>query len=178
MSSLPDYLAPGLAIVSVGINPSLPSARAGYAFANPRNRFWPALNGSRLVEEVLTPGVAAIECLFLHHRIGFTDIVKRPSAMEKNLDTAELREGAALLRDKLLRYQPRIVWFHGKTPYEKLLQYGFGQKLKADWGLQPEKLEGMRCFVTPNPSPANAAFSLQDLIGWYDRLAALRDQPE
>jgi len=32
-----------------------------------------------------------------------------------------------------------------------------------------------RVFVTPNPSPANAAFSLEDLTDWYARLARLRE---
>jgi hypothetical protein len=29
-------------------------------------------------------------------------------------------------------------------------------------------------FVTPNPSPANAAYTLDELTGWMRRLAALR----
>ena len=49
MKTLPDYLRPGLDIVSIGINPSLPSVREGYYFANPRNRFWRALNASGLL---------------------------------------------------------------------------------------------------------------------------------
>ena len=34
---------------------------------------------------------------------------------------------------------------------------------------------GALAFVSPNPSPANAAFSLDDLVASYDELAALRD---
>ena len=81
METLPDYLRSGLDVVSIGLNPSLPSVRAGYYFANPRNRFWRALHGSRLVtaEEVMEPGIAAMEAL-LQQGFGFTDVVKRPTA--------------------------------------------------------------------------------------------------
>ena len=43
--TLPDYLTDGLDIVFVGLNPSEFSVQAGHYFANPRNRFWAALNG-------------------------------------------------------------------------------------------------------------------------------------
>ena len=105
MQTLPDYLAENLSIISVGLNPSLPSAEAGYYFANPRNRFWPALNASRLVNEPLQPGQAAMQTLFAYYKIGFTDLVKRPSAMGKDLKAADYREGVPLLQEKLLQYR-------------------------------------------------------------------------
>ena len=80
LKTLSDYLGPGLEIVSIGLNPSLPSVREGFYFANPRNRFWRALNGSGLLAEPLVPGVAAMEVLLTRDRIGFTDVVKRPTA--------------------------------------------------------------------------------------------------
>ena len=46
MKTLPDYLAPGLDIIFVGINPGSYSAQVGHYFAGPRNRFWPAINRS------------------------------------------------------------------------------------------------------------------------------------
>ncbi len=72
--SLPDYLADGLDIVSIGINPSRYSVERGFYFARPGNRFWPTLNASGLVPEKLDPGIAAIETLFNRYRIGFTDV--------------------------------------------------------------------------------------------------------
>ena len=168
---LPDWLAPGLRIVSVGINPSIPSAKAGFPFANPRNRFWPALNASTLVAEPLTPGVAAMSVLLERDGIGFTDVVKRATPMEKDVSRKEFLAGAELLLGKLRAYQPALVWLHGKTPLTSLCRMA-GIKPGSEWGLQPELLEGVRIFVTPNPSPANAAFSLDDLIEWYNDVAA------
>ncbi|HEX7048081.1 MAG TPA: mismatch-specific DNA-glycosylase [Gammaproteobacteria bacterium] len=173
-STLPDWLAPGLRIVSIGINPSLPSARAGFPFANPRNRFWPALNASGLVEAPVEPGIAAMDILLERDRIGFTDIVKRATPMEKNVGREEFRAGADVLLGKLHAYQPRVIWLHGKTPLNSLCRAA-GISPGGDWGLQPVSLEGIPLFVTPNPSPANAAFSLENLIGWYKRLAETVD---
>ena len=51
METLPDYLAPGLDIVFIGLNPSTISVLAGHYFANPRNRFWTAFNQSGLVTQ-------------------------------------------------------------------------------------------------------------------------------
>src|SRR5690606_25773480 len=105
--SLPDWLAPGLRVVSIGINPSLPSAHAGFPFANPRNRFWPALNASRLLSAPVEPGIAAMQTLLERERIGFTDVVKRASAMEKDLRAAEFRAGAEMLLEKMQRSEER-----------------------------------------------------------------------
>src|SRR4029450_9362404 len=38
-------------------------------------------------------------------------------------------------------------------------------------GPQPEAVRATRLFVVPNPSPANAHFTLADQTSWYDRLA-------
>jgi len=174
MNTLPDWLDDNLRLMSIGLNPSLPSARAGYPFANPRNRFWPALNASRLVAEPIEPGVAGIERLFRDYRIGFTDVVRRPTPGGSDLRAADYRKHAPELHQKLVRYQPGLAWFHGKQAYRAYLRYGEGERPDTlDWGLQPRSIDGVPVFVTPNPSPANAAYSPDDLVAWYDRLAEM-----
>lgn len=175
METLPDYLRVGLDIVSIGLNPSLPSVRDGFYFANPRNRFWRALNASGLAGEPLEPGIAAMEKLYKSCAIGFTDVVKRPTAGGHGLRAADYREWAPLLHDRLLQYQPRIAWFQGKQAYANYLKYAVELRPVINWGEQALCIGDSRVFVTPNPSPANAAFSLDDLIDWYTRLAHLRD---
>ncbi|MBT8131751.1 MAG: mismatch-specific DNA-glycosylase [Gammaproteobacteria bacterium] len=175
LETLPDYLRPGLDIISIGLNPSLPSVREGFYFANPRNRFWGALNASGLVPEILEPGVAAMDILFEKYALGFTDLVKRPTAGSGALRAADYREWAPLLRDRLVAHPPRIAWFHGKLAYANYLKYAMEVKPAIDWGEQHLRIGESRVFVTPNPSPANAAWSLDDLSGWYRRLAGLRD---
>ncbi len=175
METLPDYFGPDLDILSIGLNPSLPSVRDGFYFANPRNRFWRALNASRLVEETLVPGIAAMDILFDSYHIGFTDVVKRPTAGGKDLRAADYREWAPVLQEKLLSFRPRIAWFHGKQAWVNYLRYAEGKRPPVDWGAQPQAIGTTRVFVTPNPSPANAIYSLDDLVGWFDALADYRD---
>ena len=177
LKPLPDFLDGSPDIVTIGVNPSIASSKAGFYYAHPRNRFWAALNASRLVPVELVPGPAALQRLSVEFGIGFTDIVKRPTPMEKDLSTADLREGAEILHEKLLRVKPKILWFNGKTPHDRLMRLLKREKA-GGWGEQPDDWEGMKLFVCPNPSPANASFSLDDLIHWYNRLADLRERLE
>lgn len=171
MNTLPDYLGPGLRLLSIGLNPSLPSVAAGFYFANPRNRFWRALNASDLVDAPVEAGPEAVRTLFERRRIGFTDLVKRPTRGAADLRTADYRAGAQRLMAILEDSQPAYAWFHGKLAYTRFVRHGLGLDERSDWGLQALSIGASRCFVTPNPSPANAVFSLQDLVHWYDRLA-------
>jgi len=174
-ATLPDYLADGLEIVSVGLNPSPRSVAAGFYFAHPRNRFWAALEGSGLAPSVGPPGREALERLLRHHRIGFTDVVKRPSPGSGALRAADFRRWAPVLAGKLARHRPGIVWFHGAVAYRGFLKHGIGRTCGAiAWGEQAERIGSSRVFVTPNPSPANAAYRLDDLIRWYRLLGELR----
>jgi TDG/mug DNA glycosylase family protein len=171
LKTLPDFLAPDLRLLSIGLNPSLPSVAAGYYFANPRNRFWAALNASRLLDEAVTPGGAAVQHLFECAGIGFTDLVKRPTRGAVELRAADYRSGALRLQTAIRRYQPRMAWFHGKLAYKQFLLRAGYRSDTDDWGLQPLSVGATRIFVTPNPSPANAVFSLRELVAWYDALA-------
>ena len=172
MQTLPDYLDHKLKIVSIGLNPSPVSVKAGYYFANPRNRFWKALNSSRLVNDELLPGEAAMQELFMKYKIGFTDLVKKPTRMGNELRVADYREGTRLLKEKLLQYQPGIAWFHGMVIYRNYLKYAEGKEIEIPWGVQKHSIGKTRVFVTPNPSPANARYSIEDLAGFYNAMVS------
>jgi TDG/mug DNA glycosylase family protein len=172
-STLPDYLEEGLDIVFVGLNPSEYSVKAGHYFANPRNRFWAALNRSGLVSRDMTPERDAD---LLHHGIGFTDVVKRPTPQASGLRTADFRRWALVLREKLLRYRPRIACFLGVTAYAEYLRHADGVRERPALGPQHLVIGQTRVFVVPNPSPANARFSLDDLAGWCRRFQELREE--
>ena len=171
--TLPDYLRPGLDLVFVGINPGAYSASVGKYFATPQNRFWAALNRSGLTDgRDLGPGDEA--WLFEHRAIGFTDVVKRSSNSASSLRAADFRTWAPLTREKLLEAAPLVVCFNGITGYKWFVQYAEGRKQdNVALGEQPERLGDSRVFVAPNPSPANASYSLYDIAGWYRRLADL-----
>lgn len=164
MKTLADFVAPELRILSVGLNPSLPSVEAGFPFANPRNRFWKALNASELLSAPVEPGIDAMRQLLERERIGFTDVVKRPTRGAADLRAADYREGAPRLRALIESLEPRWVWFHGKLAWQHYLRHADTGGNDEGWGQQAWKVGSSRVFVTPNPSPANAAFSLDNLI--------------
>ncbi len=172
MNTLPDYLRPGLDIVLVGINPGEYSAEVGHYFASRRNRFWPAINRSGLLGEELDP---INDYRVLEYGIGFSDVVKRPSNSASKLRAEDYQRWAPILKEKLERFRPLIVCFHGLTGYRNYLRYGEGTAEAPELGPQPRDIGESRVFVVPNPSPANASFSLDTLVDWYRRLKDYRD---
>jgi TDG/mug DNA glycosylase family protein len=165
--TLPDYIREGLAILFVGLNPSQYSAAVGHYFANPRNRFWPAFNLSGLLTRQVT---AEEDSSLLDDGIGFTDVAKRPTPMGSGLRADDFRQWAPVLRQKIIKFSPRLVCFHGLMAYKAYLRHGEGVKEKPDLGLQERRIGSSDVFVVPNPSPANAKYSLTDLSEWYSRL--------
>lgn len=180
-ATLPDYLAPGLRLVFVGINPSLYAVRQGHYFARRGNRFWPAFSASRLSapvraalgRETLGP---EDDARLLDFGIGFTDVVKRPTASVADLPASAFADEVPGLLARLERARPSVACFHGITGYRAFLRHGLGDRSVArDLGPQPRSLGGIHLYVVPNPSGANAHFSLADQIAWYDRLADYLD---
>lgn len=177
---LPDLLRPGLELVFIGINPSVYSALKGHYFARPGNRFWPCLTASTLGARLcaalgkdrLEPGDdrALPAC-----GIGFTDVVKRPTPKAGDLTSADFTAGVVELVAKLEILQPRVACFQGVTGFRPVHQaLGLGPDGPV-LGEQPGRIGATRLFLTPSPSGANAHFSRQDQIAWYDRLARIMD---
>jgi TDG/mug DNA glycosylase family protein len=176
--TLPDYLGPRLDLLFVGINPGTYSVAQGHYFARTTNRFWPAFSRSRLSAtirralgvDVLTPQHDAV---LLRFGIGFTDVVKVPSANAAELDPAEFARWAPRLLARLRRYAPAVACFHGVTAYREFSRVAFGERtVGTTLGPQLERVRATRLYVVPNPSPANAHFTVEDQRRWYDRLAA------
>jgi len=152
-SPLPDYLASGLKLLFIGINPGLISAAAGHYYANPRNSFWRLLYESGLAAVQLRPDE--------DHRMpqfgyGLTDIVKRPSRGARDLASREFVANRTRLLRLVIRFKPRAVCFNSKTAFEGY----FGKGVCRGFGPQPVTLANRPVFVLPSTSPANAATSL------------------
>ncbi len=173
MDTLRDYLQKGLDIIFVGLNPSAYSVRVGHYFANPRNRFWAALNRSGLVGHEVSPKT---DHTLLNHGIGFTDVVKRPTAQGSQLTARDFHQWVPVLKGKLEEFQPLIVCFHGVMAYGRYLKVCGHPNERPALGLQSLNIGNSQVFVVPNPSPANAQYSLETLVEWYRRLKALREE--
>ena len=167
MKTLPDYISNHLYILSIGLNPSPASVAAGYYFAGRNNRFWPALNASGLAGRDLIPGPEACRYLFEKRRIGFTDVVKRSSRGAGDLRAADYHKWVPHLERRINKYAPAILWFHGKVAFGYYLRCRKQSAGDLNWGLQPGTHHGASVYVSPNPSAANAVFSLGYLTACY-----------
>ena len=161
LRGLPDYLAPKLRLVIVGVNPSIPAARQGHYYANPRNPFWRLLYESGLVSEALGP---EDDVRILDFGIGLTDLVPRPTRGVSQLPTTYRRSGVPVLRRKLEACRPRVVCFNGKMVYNTY----FGEV--TELGLQDELIAGAQLFVIPSTSPAAAAWTYAEKLRYFRRL--------
>ncbi len=164
--TLPDYLRPGLDVVFVGANPGLVSAEKGHYYARKGNMFWPLLHESGLVSKALT---FADDSCVNQFGIGLTDLVQRATAGVSDLSRAEMAKGAQRLREKLLRYRPRVVCFNGKAIAEAFLDR------RCALGLQPERWEGMLVYVMPSTSARTASYQRADKLRFFRELKRLVD---
>jgi TDG/mug DNA glycosylase family protein len=175
--TLPDLLRDALAVVFIGINPSLFSVSQGHYFARGTNRFWRCFSRSVLsLAARRALGVPELkpehDRALLAHGFGFTDLVKRPTARAGDLQPQELASGVASLVTKLQRHRPRIACFHGMTGYRYVLRELAPTADTPALGPQKLRIGVTLCFVVPNPSGANAHFTPAEQTHWYDRLAA------
>ena len=160
--TIPDVIAPGLAVLFCGINPSLYSAATGHHFARPGNRFWPALHLSGFTPRQLRPDE---QDLLLTFGLGVTNVVARATARADELTAGELRSGAGRLTRLAVEHAPRFVAVVGVSAYRT----GFDRP-QATVGEQPERIAGARLWVLPNPSGLNAHYQLPALASEFGAL--------
>jgi TDG/mug DNA glycosylase family protein len=159
---LPDVIAPGLQVLFCGINPGLYSGAVGHHFARPGNRFWKVLHRAGFTDRELSPfeDRALLDC-----GIGVTNLVNRTTAAAAELDREELRRGARLLERKVERYRPAFLAFAGMGAYRVAFR-----RPRAPLGRQPEMLAESVVWLLPNPSGAQAAYQLDDLVRAFGAL--------
>lgn len=156
--TLEDLLRPGLRIVCVGINPSCVSVEAGHYYqGRAGQRFFARLRLISLIPAAPRGGEddAAFEA-----GVGFTDIVKRPTASAKDLRSAEYVHGRELLATKLGDIKPRLILF----TYKKAAEAVFG-RFEGNGFVEGLQLAGAEVFVMPGPyeSTATATRTLRQL---------------
>ena len=161
--TVPDVIAPGLAVLFCGINPGLYSAYHGHHFAGPGNRFWPALHAAGFTSRVLAPHE---EGELLARDCGVTNVVARTTATAAELTPRELAEGGRLLAAKVRRYAPRVLAVLGVGAYRTAFAAP-----KATLGRQAATIGATIVWVLPNPSGLNAHYQLPELARM---LAAVR----
>ncbi len=158
--SLADTVGPAMRVMIAGLNPSEHAATAGYGFAGPGNRFWPAATAAGLVSEPGNPRHALD-----HHGVGMTDLVKRATPRAAALARSEYACGLTRL-DALCRWlEPQLVCIVGITGWRAAT----GDR-GAVIGPQPISLGDRPVYVMPNPSGLNAHTNHEDLMAHFVRV--------
>ena len=169
---LRDVLAPGVRVVFVGINPSIPSGLAGHHFASPGNPFWRLLHASGFTPTLLRPeDDAEVAALGL----GLTNVSPRPTRSAAELTRRELYAGVRALARKLERLRPAVVALVGVS----LARIVLPGSAEAGPGPRRATLAGAKVFVLPNPSGRNAAFpGFAVKLAWFVRLRRFVNAPD
>jgi TDG/mug DNA glycosylase family protein len=154
--SINDVIAPNLKVLFCGINPGLYSGATGHHFAHPGNRFWKTLYHSGFTKRLLRPDE---ERELLSWGYGVTNLVKRSSISEAELNLKELIEGGKELEKKVRVYKPAWIAFFSISSFRRAFR-----QPKASIGEQPWCLADSRVWVLPNPSGLNAAYPPKKLV--------------
>lgn len=149
VETLADLLRTGLRAVAVGINPAPKSVWAGHYYqGNYGQTFF-----RRLKAGLLAAGNGFEDDRAFAAGIGFTDVVKRPTAGQEGLRPGELDHGRPILEAKLSTLDVPLVIFVFKRAAETLL----GPLPAGLYGVVARRRLGQaRVFVMPGPTAASA----------------------
>jgi double-stranded uracil-DNA glycosylase len=152
---LQDLLRPGLRLVICGTAASTRSAEIGAYYAGPGNKFWPTMHAVGLTPRLLAPqDWRSLDAL----GIGFTDLVKSHSGMDKDLPPGSFDAGR--VRGSIENHQPSVLAFNGKTAAKAF----FGRAL-VDFGRQQDMVGETSIWVLPSTS--GAASGAWDIEHWH-----------
>jgi TDG/mug DNA glycosylase family protein len=141
---LPDYLAPGLDVVSVGAAPSLYAAERGHYYAGPRNRFWLLLHQSGLTRRQLREEE---DFEVLQFGIGLTALFTTIASSENGKLPTPTNDVIADLNRRLMRHSPKIICYNGKDVHKLVTG-----SVTARWGIQQGSIGNSLQFIVPSTS--------------------------
>lgn len=160
--TVPDVIAPGLAVLFCGINPGLYTAAIGHHFGRPGNRFWPVLHEAGFTPRRFQPWE---EQALLPLGCGITNVVPRTTATAAELGADEIRAGGLALAAKVEHLAPRVLAVLGIGAYRT----AFGVP-HAVVGPQAQLIGTTRVWVLPNPSGLNANYQRDELVALFRTL--------
>lgn len=153
---LPDLLAKNLDAVIVGTAVGSQSAKYGYYYSNPSNKFWATLHLVGLTPYQIPP---KDYLLLLRYGIGLTDLVKKQAGMDTTLSKSLFDTEGFL--EKIVKTTPKLACFNGKNAAKEFLALK-----KVNYGLQHQTIGPTKLFVAPSTS--GAAQRWWHLNAWFE----------
>lgn len=157
---LVDVLAHNLDVVFCGTAKGKASARLGYYYAGPGNKFYNILHKTGLTPHRLEPK----DCYDINSfRIGLTDLVHNQAGNDREI--AKENYDVIGFKEKIKIYQPKFVGFTSKAAASFVLGYQ-GVTSIINYGLQSQTLGATRIFVLPSTS--GSARRYWDEAHWFN----------
>ncbi len=138
-------------VLILGSFPSVKSRESGFYYAHPQNRFWTVL--SKLYNEQLDTSIASKKALLKKHKIALFDVCAS-CEIKGSSDTSIKNVMPNDLTPILNTAKIEHIYVNGKTAYNLYNKY-----LKDKINIEATYL--------PSTSPANAKFTLKDLVEAY-----------
>lgn len=157
---LKDILINDLDVVFCGTAKGNASARRGYYYAGPGNKFYAILHIAGFTPHKLTPG----ECYDINQfKIGLTDLVHSEAGNDNEIKPESYDVVGFIV--KMNKYRPKVIAFTSKTAAS--FAFGFkGVTSLVDYGLQDRMIGESKVFVLPSTSGTARAYWNQD--HWFD----------
>ena len=136
-------------VLVLGSFPSVKSREAMYFYGHPQNRFWPMM--ARIYGEERPLSTEEKRAFLLRHKIAAWDVIHScdiAGSLDASITNVEVNDLSVILSAADLR----AILVNGKTAY------GYFKKYTR------ERI-GRDALCMPSTSPANAAWSMEKLIG-------------
>ncbi len=165
---LKDVLAHDLDVVFCGTAKGKASARLGYYYAGPGNKFYNILHKTGFTPHRLEPK----DCYDINSfRIGLTDLVHNQAGNDREI--AKENYDVIGFKEKINIYQPKFVGFTSKAAASFVLGYQ-GVTSIINYGLQSQTLGATRIFVLPSTS--GSARRYWDEAHWFNLKSLLAER--
>ncbi|CCH44122.1 hypothetical protein BN7_3680 [Wickerhamomyces ciferrii] len=167
LDPLPDLLDYNLKLVFCGFNPGIKSAEIGHRYGHKSNDFWKIIHEAGIVDTKLTP--EDDESMPKRFRIGFTELVMRPTKNIEEIPAIEMQHNVPRLINTINTYKPKVLCLVGRGIWDSISKHTNNSKTKKfTWGLQDQKIFNCKCFVVPSTSGLVTIPRIKKLEYWND----------
>lgn len=165
---LKDVLTYNLDLVFCGTAKGEASARLGYYYAGPGNKFYSILHIAGFTPLKLDPS----DCYDINqYKIGLTDLVHTEFGNDDEIDDSSYEVEGFII--KMKEFKPKLIAFNSKKGAAFALGYK-GRTRFVDYGLQDKRIGESIVFVLPSTS-GNARRYWNE-IHWFELNELLKQQ--
>ena len=140
-------------VLILGSFPSVKSRETQFFYGHPQNRFWRVI--ASIFHETIPVSIDEKKELILRNHLALWDVISEceiSGSSDASIKNAKANDIRNLLEDSSIR---KII-ANGKTAEKLYIRF-------------IEPLTGIKAVVLPSTSPANAAWSLDRLIGTWEK---------